>query len=186
MDPVDALETSYRQAAPVVGRVRAEDLGRATPCSGWDVATLLNHYINAIDMFPVMLAGQAPDWARQVDLSDPVSTFEAAVDENLRAWRRPGASDTPTPMLEPMALIDLNLIDAFVHPWDLARALGVEYRPDPEVAAYVVERWENAPLDKSRQFGAFGPEVEIAPGADSLQRLLGMTGRDPAWSPDAD
>jgi uncharacterized protein (TIGR03086 family) len=183
MNLVDALEASYRRARPVVAVVAPTDLPRATPCAGWTVETLLNHYLNAIAMFPVMLAGQAPDWERQADLSNPVSTFDISVEANLRAWRAPGAADTPTPMLEPMKLIDLNLIDAVIHPWDLARSVGADYSPDPGVADLVLERWRQAPLDKSRQFGAFGPEVEPPGGSGSLQSLLAMTGRDPNWSP---
>lgn len=174
------LERSYQCSRAVIAQITDADLERPTPCSEWDVRALLSHYVNAVAMFPAMLAGETPDWGREPEMQDRVAAFDAAVQANLDAWRAPGALDTETPMLPGMQLADLNLLDALVHTWDLARA--VEASPDipDDLATLALERWQHAPLDKSREFGAFGPEVSVPDDAPALHRLLGLVGRDPS------
>lgn len=178
MQAVDALEASYATARPVVAAVAPDDLGKPTPCAEWNVETLVTHFLNAVAMFPAMLAGEKPDIASGIS-GDIATAFDGAVRTNLAAWRAPGAADHETTMLPGMRLIDLNLCDAVVHTWDLATAIGVEPQFDPDAVAYVYERWTQAPLDVSRQYNAFGPEVPVAADAPVLDRLLGLLGRQP-------
>lgn len=180
MDDISALEQAYGSARRIIVGITDEDLGRPTPCAEWDVAALLGHFVNAVGMFPEMLAGGRPDTSREPDLSDRVAAFDAATAANLEAWRRPGAVETETPMLPGMRLVDLNTFDAVAHTWDLGSALGVDPDIGDDVAAHVLARWQDAPLDKSREFGAFGPEVPVPADAPALDRLIGLSGRTPA------
>ena len=36
--------------------------------------------------------------------------------------------------------------------------------------------------DEGRRQGVFGSEVQLAPGASTLYRMIAFTGRDPNWS----
>lgn len=180
MDDLTVLEQTYGNARRIVAGIDDEDLRRPTPCPEWDVEALVGHYVNAVEMSPEMLAGGRPDPSREPDLTDRVGAFDAATAANLEAWRKPGAVDTETPVLPGMRLVDLNLLDAVAHTWDLASALGVDPDIDDDVAAHVLARWQDAPLDKSREFGAFGPEVPVPADAPALDRLLGLSGRTPA------
>ena len=179
MNAIDALEASYATARPVVAAVSPSDLAQPTPCAEWNVETLVTHFVNGIAMFPALLAGEKPDIASGIS-GDIATAFDGAVRGNVEAWRAPGATEHHTNMLPGMRLIDLNLCDAVVHTWDLATAIGVAARFDPDAVAYVYERWSNAPLDVSRQYNAFGPEVSVAADASPLDRLLGLVGRQPA------
>ena len=74
------------------------------------------------------------------------------------------------------------LDELVVHAWDLAVATGQPYAPDPlDVAACqsFVDQFDPPEADG----GLFGPPVPVAPDASPLDRLLGRTGRDPAWRP---
>jgi hypothetical protein len=83
--------------------------------------------------------------------------------------------------------------DMVMHGWDLARATGQDDTIDP---AEVEGMWTGLSamppefLEQLRTPGAFGPGVEVfgpevtVPEDAPLQdRLLGMIGRDPAWTP---
>jgi uncharacterized protein (TIGR03086 family) len=74
------------------------------------------------------------------------------------------------------------LNELVVHGWDLAVATGQPYRADaesvPACLGFVapMARPEGTP-------GLFGPPVPVPADAPDLDRLLGLSGRDPAWSP---
>lgn len=36
--------------------------------------------------------------------------------------------------------------------------------------------------DQGRQMGVYGPHVPVSDAAPLLDRILGLTGRDPAWT----
>jgi hypothetical protein len=39
-----------------------------------------------------------------------------------------------------------------------------------------------AGVEQGRATGMYGPEVAVPAGAPTLDRILGLTGRDPAWA----
>jgi uncharacterized protein (TIGR03086 family) len=80
-----------------------------------------------------------------------------------------------------MHLIDLNLCDAVVHTWDLAQAVGRNHELPEDVVELTLRIWSEAPLDVSRQFGAFGPEVQVPEDAPAIDRLVALLGRSPTW-----
>ena len=70
-----------------------------------------------------------------------------------------------------------------VHGWDLARATGQGWCPPPE-AAQASLRFAPAMLTEDYQGPgkAFAPRVEVPETAPPLDRLLGLSGRDPGWA----
>ena len=179
MDLVAALERTYGHTEAVIANIGPDDMGKPTPCEDWDVRTLLGHLVNVVGQFPVMLRGEAPDWAARPPLDDPLAEFRAVAEANLAAWREPGAVEQPSNMLPGMNMIDFNLCDAIVHTWDLAQATEQDSGVDSDVAEAVLEIWSNAPLDTGREYGAFGEEVEVSPNARPLDRLVALLGRKP-------
>ena len=71
-----------------------------------------------------------------------------------------------------------------VHGWDLARATGQPWSPPAEAAE---ESLEFAPgmltPDYQGDGKAFAPRVPVPASAPALDRLLGLSGRDPGWWP---
>ena len=173
------LERVYARSEAVVAGVGAGDMHRPTPCSDWDVEQLLGHYVNVVAQFPALIAGNEPDWQEHPDLSDPSGALRSAVAANLAAWRQPGAVEQPSTLMPGMRTFDFNLADAVVHTWDLARALGTDPALPADAVVAVHEVWSQAPLVTARQYGAFGPEVEVPASAPTLDRLLGLFGRTP-------
>ena len=98
------------------------------------------------------------------------------------AWQgmtRAGGIDLPGEVAGVVALDEL-----VIHGWDVARASGQAYDCDPAaleaVHGFVAE--VAAAGEEGRQ-GLFGPPVAVGDSAPLLDRVIGLTGRDPSWSP---
>jgi uncharacterized protein (TIGR03086 family) len=82
----------------------------------------------------------------------------------------------------PMATLgQMYLVDLVVHGWELARATGQPYEPEPETVSRALD-FTDQMVEMGRQRGAFGPPVPVPDDAPALDRLLGIVGRDPAWT----
>jgi uncharacterized protein (TIGR03086 family) len=184
--------------AALVCAVTDEDLGRPTPCPGTDVAALLDHLAGLTLAFTAAARHEAApgaDGPPDVDGArlDPEfrTSIPAALAELAEAWRDPdawtgttraGGVDLPG---EVAGLVALD--EVVVHGWDLAVATGQRYEaPAPAVDAalgFVAPTAAEAPQGTP---GLFGPVVAVPEDAPVLDRLLGLTGRDPGWRPDGD
>jgi uncharacterized protein (TIGR03086 family) len=177
--------------APVVGAVTADQLHDPTPCREFDVEALRNHILAWLTTFAAGFAdpdGQAPasDAERYRTPADPAGAVRAAagqLDQALRA----GAAQRPLrlggqAMPGDMAL-EMILWEYQVHGWDLARATGQAWAPPPAAAEASLRFAPTMLTDDYQGDGkAFGPRVEVAAAAPPLDRLLGLSGRDPGWS----
>ena len=101
------------------------------------------------------------------------------------AWRDPLAWEGSTfagGFEMPGEVVGLVALDELVvHGWDIAVATGQSYDPpalEIEAAMAFVTSFE-APRDGR----LFGPIVPFLDDATALDRLLGLTGRDPFWQP---
>jgi uncharacterized protein (TIGR03086 family) len=70
------------------------------------------------------------------------------------------------------------------HGWDIAAATGHDYAGETELvqAAYAFAQSAVAQNPDGNP-GPFGPPVAVPEFAPLLDRLIGLTGRDPAWQP---
>jgi uncharacterized protein (TIGR03086 family) len=173
--------------------VTEADLDRPTPCPDAGVGDLIDHIATFADRFagaarkdvpqpsppPKPAKGNLPpDWRDQV-----IADLAALAN----AWQEPAAWEGMTSIggLDlPGGVAGLVALDELiVHGWDIAVATGQPYDPpasEVEAATSFV-----AGFDAPRDGRLFGPVVDVAESASPLDRLLGLTGRDPAWSPPA-
>ncbi|HEX4259164.1 MAG TPA: TIGR03086 family metal-binding protein [Streptosporangiaceae bacterium] len=184
-------------AAAVACRVRAPDLGRATPCPEWTVAGLLSHLSVQHRGFAAAARGNGGDlavWAPRPPAADPVADFLAATAEVLTAFGAAGVRPRRFRLPEisssaefPAArAIRFHFIDYVVHGWDLARSIGV---PLPMDQAVLEAAWEVArqvpDTARGRPGSPFGPPVAVPPGVPLLDRIVAHLGRSPDWEPPA-
>jgi uncharacterized protein (TIGR03086 family) len=101
---------------------------------------------------------------------------------------RSGALERPLKLGEnampgEMAL-SMILWEYIVHGWDLAVATGQEWTPSTEACEASLQFAPAMLTDDFQGEGKpFGPRVDVADDAPALDRLLGLSGRDPGWSP---
>jgi uncharacterized protein (TIGR03086 family) len=178
-------------AARTVANVDASQFGRPTPCNEWDVQALLNHLILWTSY---SLEARANGESVGQDLidhdfaADPgfAAAYRAQLDRALTAWADPATWERSLDVMgSPMPAADiaaLNLAEMVLHSWDLAAATGQRYEVGDAVAAAALEAVEaNAVL--FREYKGFADPVEVPPATPVLDRVLALSGRDPAWTP---
>jgi uncharacterized protein (TIGR03086 family) len=190
MDLHKEMAAAAAEDSRVVAGATTHPLDGPTPCTDWDLRTLLNHTI-------LWTAYSAERRARDEKLPDELTTtdftaqpdyakaYAAQIDRAVTAWSEPGAwtrelgmMGTPTPSADVGALLVAEMV---LHGWDIARATGQDYHCDgPVLAAAAQAVAANAEL--FRQYQGFAEPVELAPDAPEFDRLLATSGRDPAWT----
>lgn len=77
------------------------------------------------------------------------------------------------------------LDELVIHGWDIARASGQPYECDPALldAVHNFVAQFSEPGQEAAREGLFGPVVDVPDDAPLLDRVIGLTGRDPGWSP---
>ncbi len=178
-------------------RVRPEQFGDPTPCSGFDVAGIRDHIHGWLTYFGQALAD--PDGGKpRIDPTgtdapgDPGEAAQAirAAAARLDQAVRAGGADATVKLvgaaLPGRAVLGMALWEYQVHGWDLARGAGCEWRPAEEASELSLAFAKDMLTDDYRGEGRdFAEQVDIQGDAPALERLLGFSGRDPAWRPPA-
>lgn len=170
------------------------DLGRPTPCTEYTVGDLLDHIAGVTIAFggaAGKAGGAAANMGPSGDAANLVPDWRSSIPRRLTAlvdaWRNPeawsgmtrvGGQDMPA---EVVGIITLG--ELVVHGWDLARATGQDFDPDPGtlVPLYnlVVKTFGSG--DNAARGPAFAPAVPVPSDAPMMDQVLGLLGRDPAW-----
>jgi uncharacterized protein (TIGR03086 family) len=188
------IATAADRMSELIGGVDPSALDRPTPCAGTSVGDLLDHigglslaFTAAARKEPAGRSGPppAPDGANlAVDWKDD---FPKRLDALGHAWADPAAWEGMSSAggLEmPAEVTGLVALDELlIHGWDLARATDQPYRPD-DASLETIKGWIEEMLAQGfPRDGIFGPPVEVPASAPLLDRVVGLTGRDPSWSP---
>ncbi|MFB4423686.1 TIGR03086 family metal-binding protein [Streptomyces sp. QL37] len=182
----ELLEKAAARAVPVVRGIPDGRLADGTPCSEYDVRALLNHLFLVIDNFRILAAKGTPDFSGTEDVvtGDWRGRFDDETAQLVKAWAEPGAEEGEAGgMSMPARTVGLMVLgDLTVHAWDLARATGQDFVPDPAVVTGL-EPGLAAMAPQAREMKVFGEPFPLAPGATAFERVLAVTGRDPGWRP---
>lgn len=196
-----ALHTLTEDFAAYLSELTPGDLTATTPCAGWDVDDLYRHVLEENARFGRAVAGaggapgdappepapSAPDTGARPwrgldeDYRRTAAFMEhafAAVTDTARTCRVPGVPGERTVH----DLYEMQLCDTLIHTWDLARATGFGYEPDPGIARTVLRRLESVPdsaRGSDRAFGAIQGAPD--PAASVLERIVVLSGRTVEW-----
>jgi uncharacterized protein (TIGR03086 family) len=189
------MEPATERMAALIRDVPDEALGNPTPCD-IPLGALLDHVRTLTTAFTAAAQRDfstftgpppAPDAANLGD------DWRASIPRSLHglasAWNSPqawegmtkaGGLDLPAEVAGVIALDEV-----VVHGWDVARSSGQPYDVEPDlleaVHDFVAPLAEpDTPMPRE---GLFGPAVPVPAEAPLLDRVIGLTGRDPGWSP---
>jgi uncharacterized protein (TIGR03086 family) len=197
---VDQNTQAVRATVRVVALVNDVDLGRPTPCAGWNLGDLLAHMTVQHDGFAAAAAGDGADLGRwQTRRFDPetlVAEYVLAAGRIMDVFGDPGVLDrhfflpqvSTRTMFPARQAIGFHLVDCLVHGWDVARALGLPYEPEPDLVCTALTIARTVPDDarRMRPGAPFKPAIRatVAPPpaeADGLDEVLAWLGRRPGW-----
>jgi uncharacterized protein (TIGR03086 family) len=190
------LEPAARRMGDLVSSVPDDLLDAPTPCPEYTLGDLVEHVGGAASAFTGAAAkdlGDATSQGPSGDSSRLSDDWRNRIPRDLAAladaWRDPdawtgmtkaGGVDLPGEVAGLVALDEL-----VIHGWDVARATGQPYEVDAdslEVVHGFVAQFSEPGMEEARA-GLFGPVVEVPENAPLLDRVIGLTGRDPGWSP---
>jgi uncharacterized protein (TIGR03086 family) len=187
------LEPATSALADLVGGVSDDQLSAPTPNQDTTVGDLLDHVSGLAEAFAAAAdkstsdtggrpatpnaSNLGPDWRTQIP--DRLSALGQAW-RATSAWEGTttiGGNDMPADMVGVIALDEV-----IIHGWDIAKGSGQAYSAPLDLveAAYgfvestVAQNPDGTP-------GLFGPPVPVADDAPLLDRLIGLSGRDPHW-----
>ena len=159
-----------------------------TPCSQWDVRTLVHHLLYEQRWVPPLFEGltieQVGDRFEGDLMGEDASAWPGLLASSIElahaAAAQPGALDRTVHLSFGDAsgqeyVIQLT-VDLAIHAWDLARATGQDDTLDRSVVTLMLP-WAEANADFLTASGMFGSRIDAGPDAPDDVRLLGLLGR---------
>jgi uncharacterized protein (TIGR03086 family) len=171
--------------------VNAANQHASTPCAQWTVAQVLQH-----------AAGDQLAWAAAIGVGTgpaenpftPSGRLDGGVDDLVKpavaaaraAWAQVRADDEAVPTPLPQGPLPAPIaagacaLDAAVHAWDIATALGRAGFLPERLAGQLLPA-ARAVVEPLRAYGAYAAALPPEPGDDGPAELLRYLGRDPRW-----
>ena len=186
------LQPAAQAVTELLPGIADDQLTGPTPCPDYRVRDLLFHVLglsvafrDAARKYLGPTTAAAPTDMTQDLPARWRSDLPARLNELAAAWREPAAWEgmtqaggvtLPAPIAGQVALNEL-----VVHGWDLARATGQAFDPAESVVRGSYELLA-ASTEPARREPIFGQVVPVPDDAPLLDRAIGLSGRDPAWS----
>jgi uncharacterized protein (TIGR03086 family) len=168
-----------------VKAIGADQWHQPTPCSDWDVRTLVNHLVYENHWTRPLLDGATIEeigdrFEGNLLGDEPKAAWEASAKEATAAVGRAGAMERTVHVSYgdiPGEEYAFQLFtDLLIHGWDLARGIGSDDSLDPELVEACYERIKPQE-DMLKSSGLYGPKVEPPRDADRQTQLLAVVGR---------
>jgi uncharacterized protein (TIGR03086 family) len=188
------LSTAAAAMAELIRNISDDQLNGPTPCPEYSIGDLVDHVGGFAMAFTWAANKEAPPGGAQGpsgDASRLTDNWRRGIPADLAklaaAWKQPeawtgmtqaGGIDLPGEIAGAVALDEL-----VIHGWDVARATSQPYDVDSQSLDAVANFVQGFSPDGTP--GMFGPRVPVPDTAPLLDRVIGMAGRDPNWSPRA-
>jgi uncharacterized protein (TIGR03086 family) len=185
------LTPACTRTADVLMNVTDQQLNGPTPCEKLGLRDLVSHVGGLAPAFTAAahkefgeLTDTPPVEGAELD-ADWRTSYPVRLAELAQAWQDPaawegmsraGGVDFPGEVGGVIALTEV-----VIHGWDVAAATGQDYDVDPAILDAVLPH-VTAIAAEGPVEGLFGPAVAIAEDAPKLDRIIALSGRDPAWS----
>ncbi|MFF1641785.1 TIGR03086 family metal-binding protein [Streptomyces sp. NPDC058246] len=188
IDPRPVYTRATEQIAALVGTVRPEQLTAPTPCTEFDVRTLISHIVGGTHRIAVI--GEGGDGLAVRPFADGVGdagwsvAYDGERTRALRAWADDVRLDAPVrvPWGEAPGRDALAgyVMEAVTHTWDLSEALGHPLELDPEPAEFALAVARRVlPAEQRADDVPFASALPAPEGADVYGRLAAYLGRRP-------
>jgi uncharacterized protein (TIGR03086 family) len=185
---VELHERALDQTASIVAGVKLDQLVLPTPCTEWDVRTLLEHLIGGNWRFAALAEGGTLHYSSETEDvvgDDPAAEYERSAEALKQAWRKPSrlgqVYELPIGPLPGEAALTLHVVETITHGWDLAQATGQTPRYDDDIVEqatmFARSAHERGVVPRGTTFAA---PVDCPDNLPAIDRLAAFLGREPA------
>ena len=183
---IDLYEGAVHQMLPILGGIKADQLGASTPCTEWTVQNLIIHNVKVTGFVQGTIKGNNTVDAGQVGDPMPsegaVEAFTAGTNDVLNLLKTTDdlmeVIETPFGSMPIAHFAMFPTIDIIIHKWDIAKGTGQSTAIDAGFAESTFGALQMG-AEIGRQFGLFASEVEIPLSATIQDKLLAASGRQP-------
>lgn len=185
MELLDAHTRAMGEFGSRVHQLRSGQLHNPTPCTEWDVRTLLNHLVSEQLWAPHILAGrtieEAGDRFDGDQLGhDAVAAWDGAAARSKEAFNLNGALQGTVYLSygddDARTYAGQMTTDLAIHAWDLARGIGADETIDEELLS-TIHDWTAPRAHALASSGLFAPPVPTSADASIQTKTLAMFGR---------
>jgi uncharacterized protein (TIGR03086 family) len=190
MDPRPLYRRAVAQTETVVNAVTQDQLDLPTPCTEYDVRTLIAHITGGLTRTALVGEGDPealarPSMAEGVPDDGWPAAYRAAAARAAAAWANDAKLDTlfevPWGKVPGRIALSGYIQEVLAHGWDLAKATGQPTEGDPELAtwALAISRRILPPEIRGQEGVPFGPVVDAPANAGPYTQLATWLGRHP-------
>lgn len=187
----DVLNQAHRALRTTVAEVADADWKLPTPCEQWNAAQVLRHACGDQLAYTAAITGSGGPTENPFDPAgeppaDPQALLATALDGSTRAFAtvNPGAQAVPSPLpqgpLPAETVVGAAALDAAVHAWDIAVAVGLPSPLSADLSTLLMPAATTL-AEPLRGF-AYAPALDPQPGDDATAELLRYLGRRPDWT----
>jgi uncharacterized protein (TIGR03086 family) len=187
MDVTD-LESATSVVVTVLRGIGPDQWEAPTPCPDWTVRQLVRHLVVGTDRFMTRLGHTGTTLVPGEDAgpAELLAALEASSAELVDLFRQPGVlqrvMELPIGAMPGQNGLDLRVVETVTHGWDLSQALSTPF----PFEAHIVEQalaWSGPALERIPEGRSpFGTPQPASEGADALDRLAALLGRQPVQS----
>lgn len=188
MTSLDLLHSADRRLVTLTAALATADLDLPSPCTGWNVRSLLSHTVASIDAFASGVDGQGGPTEEELfsgaDIlgATPLAVVENSVQRSHHAWAT--VTDWQAPISTVLGVmpaeqaVGIVTYSTLIHSWDLAVALDRPVEFD-DAEAELAEAVGSALVPALRPQNLFGPAIAADTAATPTQRVVAFAGRHP-------
>ncbi|GAB3671696.1 TIGR03086 family metal-binding protein [Actinocorallia lasiicapitis] len=192
MDPRPSLALALDQIERLAHRIEPALLDHPTPCTEFDLRTLIGHVVGAVHRIAYIGEGGyfldvAPATGPIEDTGWPAAVARAK-HRAVTAWaddaKLQQQVEVPWGKVPGFAAVGGYVMEVTTHTWDLAQVLDPGAALDPGLAEQALAiATEVLPADiRSDESLPFGPVQPAPAGADPYTRLAAWMGRSTTWN----
>ena len=189
-DPREIFSRAVAQTESIIAAVRPDQANLPTPCTDWNVRTLVSHMAGAVTRIALIGEGRAdalsiPPFAALdgQQVGEWAATFRAAGARAAAAWADDVKLDAlytvPWGKVPGRIAVAGYVREVLAHGWDLASATGQETELDPDLGAYGLEISRRSLPEAGREDIPFGFVVPAPAGAGVYAQMAAWLGRTP-------